>query len=134
MGFVRYGKAVHRLQMIAERCQRVSGLWDEAPPLIGAYAFGEILDAPEQLDSVQVALVLNHLAEDLTWCARPTAEPLRLPPPDPRREDEQLAFELEASRAYLRLVEDRYWDREWRAEHRGSGSYPESHLWDAVHC
>jgi len=65
--------------------------------------------------------------------ARRATEPLRLPPPDPRQEDEQLAFELEASRTYLRLVEDRYWEREWRAEHRGSGIYPESHLWDAVH-
>ena len=59
--------------MIAERCQRVSGLWDEAPPLIGAYAFGHVLDGPDQLDAVQVALVLNHRAEELTWCARPTS-------------------------------------------------------------
>ncbi len=186
---MRYGRAVQRLEMIAERCQRVSGLWDEAPPLIGAYAFGHVLDGPDQLDAVQVALVLNHPAEELTWCARPTscsglphllelekapvewywrpavwpvsnhvivrplriwshdgvdaaalgalasraAEPLRLPPPDPRQEDEQLDVELAASLAYLRRVEDRYWDREWRAEHRGSGIYPESHLWDAVH-
>jgi hypothetical protein len=186
---VRYGKAVQRLEMIAERCQRVSGLWDEAPPLTGVYAFGEILDGPEQLDVVQVALVLNHPAEELIWCARPTscsglphllelekapvewywrpavwpvsnhvivrplriwspdgvdaaalgalasraAEKLRLPPPDPREEDEQLALELEASWDYLHRVRDGYWDREWRAEHRGSGTYPESHLWDAVH-
>jgi hypothetical protein len=27
-GVVRYGKAVQRLETIAERCQRVSGLWD----------------------------------------------------------------------------------------------------------
>ena len=43
MGLMRYGKAVQRLQIIAERCQRVSGLWDEAPPLIAAYAFGDVL-------------------------------------------------------------------------------------------
>jgi len=36
------------------------------------------------------------------------------------------------SLAYLRRVENRYWEREWRAEHRGSGIYPESQLWDAV--
>jgi hypothetical protein len=187
---VRYGRAVQRLEMIAERCQRVSGRWDEAPPLVGVYAFGDVLDGPEQVDVVQVALVLNHPAEELTWCARPTscsglphllelekapvdwywrpaawpvinhlivrplriwssdgvdtaalgalarraAEPLRLPPPDPRQEPgEQLAFELEASLAYLHSVEDRFWDREWRSEHRRSGIYPESHLWDAVH-
>src|ERR1700676_4167557 len=56
MGLMRYGKAVQRLQIIAERWQRVSGLWDEAPPLTGAYAFGEILDRPEQLDVVQFEL------------------------------------------------------------------------------
>jgi hypothetical protein len=70
---MRYGRAVQRLEMVAERCQRVSGLWDEAPPLIGAYAFGDVLDGPDQLDAVQVALVLNHPAEELTWCARPTS-------------------------------------------------------------
>jgi hypothetical protein len=70
---MRYGRAVQRLEMIAERCQWVSGLWDEAPPLIGAYAFGHVLDGPDQLDAVQVALVLNHPAEELTWCARPTS-------------------------------------------------------------
>ncbi len=69
---MRYGRAVQRLEMIAERCQRVSGLWDEAPQLIGAYAFGHVL-GPGQLDAVQVALVLNHPAEELTWCARPTS-------------------------------------------------------------
>jgi hypothetical protein len=186
---MRYGKAVHRLQTIAERCQQVSGLWDEAPPLTGAYAFGEVLDGPEQLDVVQVAFVLDHPAEELTWGARPTscsglpylleldkapvdwywrpaawpvsnhviirplriwspggadtaalealagraADSLRLPSPDPRQEDEQLAFELEASLGYLRQIRDGYWERDWRAEHRGSGIYPENHLWDAVH-
>ena len=70
---MRYGKAVQRLEMIAERCQRASGPWDEAPPLVSVYAFGHVLDGPDQLDAVQVALVLNHPAEELTWCARPTS-------------------------------------------------------------
>ncbi len=61
------------------------------------------------------------------------AETLRLPPPDPREEDEQLDVELAAGLAYPHSVEDGCWDREWRAEHRGSGIYPESHLSDAVH-
>ena len=26
-----------------------------------------------------------------------------------------------------------YWDREWRADHKGFGRYPEDHLWGAAH-
>ena len=57
---------------------------------------------------------------------------LRLTPsPDARRE--QRAAELEAALSHLRTVRDSYWDRDWRREHRGSGRYPEHHLWEAVH-
>jgi len=30
-------------------------------------------------------------------------------------------------------VEASYWDHRWRSAHRGSGTYPENHLWDAIH-
>ncbi len=65
--------------------------------------------------------------------ARRAAEPLRLPPPDPRQEAEQLRAELAASLAHLRRLEAAYWERDWRVAHRGSGVHPENHLWDAVH-
>jgi hypothetical protein len=26
----------------------------------------------------------------------------------------------------------RYWDHEWRREHKGLGRYPENELWEAV--
>jgi hypothetical protein len=37
-----------------------------------------------------------------------------------------------ASRAHLRYVVDRYWDRDWRSNHKGFGTYPEDHLWRAA--
>ena len=57
--------------------------------------------------------------------------PRRTPPPPAQRE--QLAAELEAALSHLRAVHASYWDRDWRREHRGSGRYPEHHLWEAVH-
>lgn len=32
----------------------------------------------------------------------------------------------------LRAVHGSFWDSGWRREHRGSGRYPEHHLWEAV--
>jgi len=47
-------------------------------------------------------------------------------------EDDQLRSvlreDLESARVHLRTVLDRYWDREWRREHRP----PEDHLWRAA--
>jgi hypothetical protein len=61
------------------------------------------------------------------------AEHLRLPSLSDAEAREQLTAELEDSLAHLRHVEHSYWERDWRAAHRGSGSYPENHLWDATH-
>jgi hypothetical protein len=41
--------------------------------------------------------------------------------------------ELDNSVHHLREVRDKYWDRDWRREHRGNGRYPENELWEAVH-
>jgi len=53
----------------------------------------------------------------------------------PTTEDElaQLQVELDAAFAHLRDVDERYWDRDWRAAHKGMGQYPQDHLWRAVH-
>jgi len=53
--------------------------------------------------------------------------------PSPQTEREQLAEELAAALSRLRAVHASYWDHDWRREHRGSGRYPEHHLWQAVH-
>lgn len=39
--------------------------------LLGAYAFGDVLENPDALEVVEIAIVLNLPANDLTWCARP---------------------------------------------------------------
>jgi hypothetical protein len=45
----------------------------------------------------------------------------------------QLQVELAASLAHLRQTHAGYWQRDWRAAHRGGGTYPEQHLHNAVH-
>ena len=52
--------------------------------------------------------------------------------PSPQAGREQLAEELAAALSRLRAVHASYWDYDWRREHRGSGRYPEHHLWEAV--
>lgn len=44
----------------------------------------------------------------------------------------QLRDELDVSRRHLRQTLDRYWDREWRREHKGVDGAPEDHLWRAA--
>src|SRR5260370_15717706 len=44
--------------------------------------------------------------------------------PTPENELAQLQVELDAAFAHLRDVDERYWDRDWRAAHKGMGPYP----------
>jgi hypothetical protein len=69
-GVVRHETAVRRLRSIAERCERVSGLWREEW-VLAAYTFGAVLDGPTEVPVVQVAFVLDLPADELTWCAQP---------------------------------------------------------------
>jgi hypothetical protein len=64
---------------------------------------------------------------------RGEAEDLRMPAPTAAQQHDQLTAELAASLAHLRRVEADFWEPDWRSAHRGSGVYPEHHLWDAVH-
>lgn len=52
--------------------------------------------------------------------------------PERQAEHDRQAEDLAAALNHLRTVHSSYWDREWRREHRGSGRYPENHLWEAV--
>jgi hypothetical protein len=61
------------------------------------------------------------------------AEALREPRPRPPVFKRHLREELAAAQARLGDIRDRYWQRAWRSDHHGADSYPENHLWDAVH-
>jgi hypothetical protein len=45
---------------------------------------------------------------------------------------QQLARDQQRALRHLRAVTDRYWEPSWRRAHKGSGVYPEDHLWRAV--
>jgi hypothetical protein len=68
---VRHQTAVRRIRTVAERCQRASGLWDDEPFLLAAYAFGAVLEPGVDVDVVQLAFVLNLPADELPWSAEP---------------------------------------------------------------
>jgi hypothetical protein len=55
----------------------------------------------------------------------------RLTPSDADRRL-QRRDDLDAALRHLHEVRDKYWDRDWRREHRGFGRYPEHELWEAV--
>lgn len=46
--------------------------------------------------------------------------------------EDQLRVEWADCRHHLRRVLDSYWDRDWRQDHKGFGTYPEHHLWRAA--
>jgi len=48
--------------------------------------------------------------------------------PEPVDERLQLRDDLDVALARLREIRDRYWDHNWRREHRGYGRYPEEQL------
>jgi len=77
-------------------------------------------------------LIWHYVTPDLeTLGQRRRAELHRLVP-TAGEEQAQLEVELEASLTHLGRVVEGYWDREWRAEHKGLGWYPEDHLWRAA--
>lgn len=45
---------------------------------------------------------------------------------------QRVKLELGRALSQLHTVDQKYWDRDWRGEHRGGGRYPENHLWEAV--
>jgi hypothetical protein len=67
---MRRDTAVRRLRLIAERCGQVGRM---RPVLCSAYVFGELPEGVAELEVVQVAFVLDLAAEQLTWCAEPSA-------------------------------------------------------------
>ena len=57
---MRYKRAVEKLRILAETCERVKMFWFDTEPFLKAvYAFGEVVDGADPLDAVQVAVAIN---------------------------------------------------------------------------
>ena len=67
---MKYSTAVGRLRAVAADLDRLAG-FDEDFFLDEAWIFGELLDGPNQLEVVSLALVVDLPAEEVTWLARP---------------------------------------------------------------
>jgi hypothetical protein len=67
---MRYATAARRLQMIAEECDRHAKVWDQ-PLVVAAYVYGSLLEGPEEVEVVQVALVVDLPPDEVTWWADP---------------------------------------------------------------
>lgn len=68
---MHHSTAVRWSRTLAERAERPVGLWDDDPVLVGIYVFGAVLASREDPTAVDVALVPDLPADELTWGARP---------------------------------------------------------------
>jgi len=69
---MRYKRAVEKLRILAETCERVKAFWFDTEPFLKAvYAFGEVLDGTDPLDAVQVAVAINLPPEEVPWESTP---------------------------------------------------------------
>jgi hypothetical protein len=67
---MKFSTAIGRLRAITAELDRIAG-FDEDFLLEEAWVFGELLDRPDQLDVVSLALVVDLPVEEVTWYARP---------------------------------------------------------------
>ena len=71
---MRRATAVKRLWAVAERCQQVCSLWDPDSGLVAVHTFGSVLDLSDEdgsVEVIQLALIVRHDPDEVTWCARP---------------------------------------------------------------
>src|SRR5260370_16730683 len=69
---MRHRRAVEKLRILAETCERVKLFWFDTEPFLKAvYAFGEVLDGADPLDAVQVAGTINLPPEEVPWESTP---------------------------------------------------------------
>jgi len=69
---MRYKRAVEKLRILAETCERAKIFWFDTEPFLKAvYAFGEVLDGADSLDAIQVAVAINLPPEDVPWECNP---------------------------------------------------------------
>lgn len=68
---MKYSTAVGRLRTVAEDLSTQSK-WADAL-IVEAYVYGELLDAPSDLDWISLAFVVDLPPEEVTWLAHPPA-------------------------------------------------------------
>lgn len=69
---MRYKRAVEKLRILAEACERVKLFWYDTEPFLKAvYVFGEVLDGADPLEAVQVAVAINLPPEEVPWESNP---------------------------------------------------------------
>ena len=69
---MRYKRAIEKLRILAETCERMRGFWFDTEPFLKAvYAFGEVLNGADPLDAVQVAVAINLPPEEVPWESNP---------------------------------------------------------------
>ena len=71
---MRHKRAVEKLRLLTEECERVSRwpLEDEDEPfLVSVYAFGDVLEGADPLKAVQVAGVIRLPPEEVPWGSSP---------------------------------------------------------------
>ncbi len=67
---MKYSTAVARLRSCAADLERLAGV-DDDRLLVEAWVFGQLLEFPDQLEVISLALVIDLPVEDVTWYARP---------------------------------------------------------------
>jgi hypothetical protein len=73
---MRYKRAVEKLRLLAEECERVGGFPpDEEPYLVSVYAFGDVLEGADPLEAVQVVGVIRVPPEEAPWGSEPPGTP-----------------------------------------------------------
>lgn len=68
---MRYRRAVEKLRILADACERTK-LWSpEEPFLLEAHVFGDVLEGADPVGFVQLAFVLNLPPEEVPWGCTP---------------------------------------------------------------
>ena len=69
---MRYKRAVGKLRILGETCERVKIFWSGTEPFLKAvYVFGEVLAGAGPLDAVQVAVAINLPPGEVPWESSP---------------------------------------------------------------
>ena len=67
---MRYTRAVEKLRILGEACERLKWFWHDTEPFLRAvYTFGDVLAGKDPLEDVQVVVAVNLTPAELPWVA-----------------------------------------------------------------